>query len=173
MSRFEIRTARLVLTPLGPRFLDTVNEYALDAENTRYMIHLPNESPRETLSFLQSVEAEWDREQPDAFEFAMLFQDRHIGAANIHLEEGAGELGWIVNKRYWGQGFATEAARALVDHFAAHHAITHFIAHCDAANLASWRIMEKLGMERTGTHPGRKNRSAVQLSVEYQYELWL
>lgn len=172
MSRFEIPTARLVLTPLGVRFLDTVNEYALDAETTRYMIHLPNESPRETLAFLQGVEAEWEKEQPDAFKFALLFQGKHVGTVNIHLSGGAGELGWIVNRRYWGRGFATEAARALVDHFAAHFAITHFIAHCDADNTASWRIMEKLGMERTGTYSGRQNRSAAHDSTEYRYDLW-
>ena len=173
MSRFDIPTARLVLTPLGVRFLDTVNEYALDAENTRYMLHLPNECSQETLAFLQSVEAEWDREQPDSFEFAMLFQDRHIGAASIYVEEGTGELGWIVNKRYWGRGFATEAARALVDYFSTHFGVAHFIAHCDGDNVSSRRIMEKLGMERTGTYGGRRNRSAAQDSTEYQYELWL
>ena len=173
MSRFEIVTLRLVLTPLGVPFLSTVNEYALNAENTRFMIHLPNESPQETLDFLQRVEAEWDRERPDACEFALLYQGKHVGAANICMEGNTGELGWIVNKRYWGRGFAAEAARALVDHFSTHFAVNHFIAHCDADNVASWRIMEKLGMERTGSYGGRRNRSAVQDSIELQYELWL
>ena len=171
MSRFDIRTERLVLTPLGSAFLDTVNEYALDAENTKYMIHLPNDSAEETLAFLQSVEAEWDRERPASFEFAILYEGRHIGAANICVEGSTGELGWIVNRRYWGQGFAYEAAKAIMDHFSTHCGITHFVAHCDAENVPSWRLMEKLGMERTGEWPGRRNRAASRDSIEYQYEL--
>lgn len=162
-----------MLTPLGPEFLDTVNEYALDAENTRYMLHLPNESAEETLAFLRNTEAEWDREQPDTFEFALLYEGRHIGAVSICLEDGAGELGWIVNKRYWGRGFAFEAAKALVEHFAARCGVTHFVAHCDGDNTASFRIMEKLGMERTGAYGGRRNRSAAQTSLEYRYDLRL
>ena len=171
MSRFEIRTERLVLTPLGPAFLDTVNEYAMDLENTRYMLHLPNESPEETLAFLQNAEAEWARERPAFFEFAMLCESRHIGAASLYLEDGAGELGWIVNKRYWGHGFAYEAAQAIIDHFTSRNGITRFVAHCDAANTASFKTMEKLGMRRTGEYGGRQNRSATHSSFEYQYEL--
>lgn len=173
MSRFTLRTERLLLTPLDTRFLDTVNEYAMDAENTRYMLHLPNESAEETLAFLQRVEAEWEKERPDAYEFALLCENRHVGAANIILAGDAGELGWIVNKRYWGRGLAAEAAQAIMEHFSAHCGITRFIAHCDAENVPSRRVMEKLGMQRTGEYGGRKNRSASRESVELQYEIRL
>ena len=42
MNHFDIHSERLLLTPLGPDFLQSVNEYALDYENTKYMFHLPN-----------------------------------------------------------------------------------------------------------------------------------
>ena len=58
MNGFQIVTERLVLTPLGTAYLDSVNEYALDYENTRYMCHLPKQDSDETLSFLKDVEAE-------------------------------------------------------------------------------------------------------------------
>ena len=92
---------------------------------------------------------------------------------SIYVEDGVGELGWIVRRSYWGNGFAAEAARAIVDHFAAHFGIRHFVAHCDAENVASYRIMEKLGMRRTAEYGGRKNRGAAAESTEYQYELLL
>ena len=173
MSRFNIVTERLLLRPLGVGDLDTVNEYALDRENARYMIHLPNENARETLAFLQQAEAERAKIQPDSYEFAVLYQGRHIGAVNIRVDGNTGELGWILNKAYWGNGFAAEAAQALVDHFAKRRHITHFVAHCDGANAASFRIMEKLGMERTTAYGGRRNRAANTDSTEFQYELWL
>lgn len=173
MSRFNIYTERIVLTPLGTDFLKSVNEYALDYENTKYMCHLPKKSSDETLDFLRNVESEWNKEKPDFYEFAILYQDRHIGAVSVYFENGTGELGWIVNKQYWGRGFAYEATKAVIHYFAANMGTTHFIAHCDTANIASYKTMEKLGMIRTGEYGGRKNRAANQESFEYQYEMVL
>lgn len=107
----------------------------------------------------------------DKDEFAMLYQDEQIGAVGIYLENGVGELGWIVNKKYWRNGFAYEAAKALVTYFTEHMGTTHFIAHCDTENTASYKVMEKLGMVRTGEWGGRRNRAAEADSFEYQYEL--
>ena len=38
----EIRTERLVLRPLGVKYLQTTHIYASDYENTKYMVNLPN-----------------------------------------------------------------------------------------------------------------------------------
>lgn len=173
MSRFHIFTQRLVLTPLGTDHLSTANAYCLDRENAKYMCHLPKRDPEETLAFLKNVEVEWDKERPMFYEFAMIYQDRHIGAVSVYFENGIGELGWIVNKQYWGNGFAYEAADAVIRYFAANMGTTHFMAHCDTENIASRKLMEKLGMTRTGTNAGRRNRSASRESLEYQYELVL
>ena len=170
MNGFQIVTERLVLTPLGTVYLDSVNEYALDYENTRYMCHLPNRDSDETLSFLKDVEAEWQKDSPDFYEFALLYGNRHIGSVSVYFENGVGELGWIVNRKYWGNGFATEAAKILVEYFSK-RGRRRFTAHADTENTASFKVMEKLGMTRTGRSGGRKNRAATEESFEYQYEL--
>ena len=122
---------------------------------------LPKRNSEETLDFLKNVEAEWNKKRPCFYEFAMLYQERHVGAVSVYFENGIGELGWIVNKQYWGKGFAYEAAKAVIQYFAANMGTTHFIAHCDTDNIASYKIMEKLGMIRTGKNGGRKNRAAA------------
>ena len=114
---------------------------------------------------------EWEKEKPEYYEFAILYDNQHIGAVGIYFENGIGELGWIINKKHWGKGFAYEAAEALVQYFRTNRGTTHFIAHCDAENAASYRVMEKLGMVKTGVRGGRRNRAASQDSFEYQYEL--
>ena len=169
-SDTEIVTERLTLVPHGPQFLETTNEYALDPENTKYMFYLPNQDSEETLAFLRSAEEEWAKDEPSSYEYAVLYEGRHIGAVSIYLENGAWEIGWILNKKYWGQGFGYEAAKALVDHFAG-RGVRRFIAHCDTENAASRKIMEKLGMTLTGEYGGRRNRGADHDSFEYQYEL--
>ena len=170
---FEIRSERLLLTPLGLRFLQSTNAYALDDENTKYMCCLPNDSAEETEAFLRAVEAEWAKAQPNAYEFAILYRGAHVGGVGVYLEDGVGELGWIVNKRYWGNGFACEAAEALIRYLSSQLGVTRFVAHCDAENVASYKTMEKLGMMRTGEYGGRRNRSATRESTEYRYELSL
>ncbi len=173
MNPIEITTPRLLLKPLNSEFFATVNEYALDYENTKYMLYLPNDSEAETAKFLREAELAWQKECPDAYEFAILYQDQHVGAVSLYLEGNSGELGWIVNKKYWRQGFAYEAADALMKYFVEHMGITHFVAHCDAENVASYRVMEKLGMKKTGEWGGRRNRFATEDSMEYQYECYI
>ena len=171
MKSIEITTERLQLQPLGSEYLESVNDYAMDYENTKYMCRMPNERIEETANFLQNVDVEWAKEKPEFYEFAILYEGEHIGAVGIYFENGIGEIGWIINKKYWRNGFAFEAAQALVRYFIDYMGTTHFIAHCDTENTASYKVMEKLGMVKTGEYGGRRNRAAVQDSNEYRYEL--
>lgn len=167
-----ISTKRLILKPLGMKYLKTVHEYASDIENTKYMVHLPNKDIEETKSFLKKADIEWMSETPSFYEFAVIYENQQIGAVSIYLKNFiSGELGWIINKKYWKQGFAYEAAAALLDYSIKELKIKHFIAHCDAENIGSYRIMEKLGMSRTNTCKGRKNRASDEERTEYMYEL--
>lgn len=173
MEYIEITTNRLHLKPSGMKCFQAVNEYALDIENTKYMCFLPNETEEETKDFLRKVDLEWKKEKPDFYEFSILYNNRHIGGIGITIENGVGELGWIVNKKYWKNGFAFEAADALIKYFSNNMGIKHFMTHCDTKNVASYQLMEKLGMKRTGEWSGRRNRLATEDSFEYQYELEL
>ncbi|MEN5075258.1 GNAT family N-acetyltransferase [Isoptericola cucumis] len=80
------------------------------------------------------------------------------GSLSVHDGEGQiqgdvwrgaeGSLGYLIDPAHAGRGFATAIARALLDvgfHDLGLHRVT---AGCFAANAASWRVMEKLGMRR-------------------------
>lgn len=66
----ELKTERLCLKPLGMQYLESVHEYASDIENTKYMMHLPNETIQEITDFLQNTENEWKKAGPGFYEFA-------------------------------------------------------------------------------------------------------
>ena len=144
-----IRTDRLLLRPLCLGDLKTVHEYACDSENTKYMLFLPNASIRETENFLYSVEREWQQKHPSAFEFAIVLDDVQIGAVSISLDETPkqGEIGWILNKKYWNCGYVSEAAAAVLDFARTQLQLKRVVAQCDWRNIASARVMEKLGMQ--------------------------
>jgi RimJ/RimL family protein N-acetyltransferase len=60
------------------------------------------------------------------------------------------ELGWVLDPAYTGQGFTTEAVRALVEYCFARLGVRRVVANCFLANDASWRLMERIGMRREG-----------------------
>lgn len=169
-----IHTDRLTLCPSGIRFLDTAYEYTSDIENTRLMTNLPNANIAECADYLRQADAEWAKPAPGYYEFAILLDGRHVGGVSLFPDESdptGAELGWIIHKNHWGKGIVTEAARALIDFAVRELHITRFIAHCDSENIASYRVMEKLGMTRTGHWRGRKNRCSDEDRGEFQYEM--
>lgn len=169
----EIRTSRLILRPLGIKYLESTHKYASDREATKYMMFLPNDTIEETAEFLQNADAEWSKQDPEYYEFAVLLNDKHIGAVSLYMDENrtTGEFGWIIHRDYWRQGITTEAVRALLDYGVNTLNVHHFIAHCDSENIASYKVMEKIGMVRTKCYGGRRNKSSDEERNECLYEL--
>jgi ribosomal-protein-alanine N-acetyltransferase len=59
------------------------------------------------------------------------------------------EVAWRLDRRYWGRGYATEAAQASVDDGFRRIGLTAVVAMTTLGNHASMRIMERLGMTRS------------------------
>lgn len=76
-----------------------------------------------------------------------------IGDAGFGLFEPTGEveLGYTLAREYWGQGYATEAARACLVAGLEQLAVPRIIAVVDVENEASRRVPERIGMHRTVT----------------------
>jgi len=145
-----IKTQRLTLKPHGTKYLNSTHVYASDPESTVYMIHLPNSTIEETEQFLQGIEKEWTAHNQRVYEYAIILDGTHIGAVSLYLDEACkvGELGWIINKAYHGNGYATEAANAVKDFAFSSDKfkLEKIIAHCDYRNAPSIRVMEKIGL---------------------------
>nr|WP_136250385.1 GNAT family N-acetyltransferase [Ningiella ruwaisensis] len=56
------------------------------------------------------------------------------------------ELGWRFTRKYWGKGYAYEAAKRIMDRLVQRQEVTQFTAIADTNNIASISIMKKLGM---------------------------
>lgn len=71
-----------------------------------------------------------------------------LGRAGLwHVEGGPGmEIGWMLRRSAWGQGIATEAARAALSWAWEHVETDHIIGVIHATNASSIRIAEKLGL---------------------------
>jgi RimJ/RimL family protein N-acetyltransferase len=65
------------------------------------------------------------------------------------------QLVYAVFERYTQKGYATEMARAAIAEARRQPAFQTIVASVDAVNVASVHVLEKLGFETVGTHPGR------------------
>jgi len=77
-----------------------------------------------------------------------------VGGSGLHRFDWADrrfEIGWWCRRRFQGQGFITEGARAVVEFAFACLGARRVFALGDDANVASWRVCERLGMLWEGT----------------------
>ena len=82
-----------------------------------------------------------------------LIENNHtpIGMVGIDWREPeAPELGYWLGVEYWGQGFATEAARAVIDFTFEEFDVEHLISGARVANPSSRNILEKCGFQWSG-----------------------
>jgi len=173
MMEYELKTPRLLLRPLRLADAPEVHLYASDPVCTRYMMFLPNETMDDTRAFLQSVEEGWQMQPPRAYEFAVTLNGQVIGAVSVAPDENGteAEMGWILNPAWHGQGYALEAASAVRD-FALHTLrLPRLIAHCDARNAPSYRLMEKLGMQLEDADGTREYPQTGEVFRELTYAL--
>jgi RimJ/RimL family protein N-acetyltransferase len=96
----------------------------------------------------------WQHEQPRVkYQLAIVLPTTQqvIGSCGIRMAMAhaqKAELGYELHPDYWGQGYATEAARSLLAFgFETLH-LQHVWAQCIAENTASIRVLERLGMRQ-------------------------
>lgn len=147
-------TPRLVLRDYRPDDYQAIREYDADPEVQRYRgAHIITE--QQTRDYLQAMIG-WAAEQPRTRYMLAVCRpadDRPIGWLPLRLtrpELREAEIGWTISRCHWGQGYATEAARAMLRYGFSELDLHRIIALCRVENRASWRVMEKLGMRREG-----------------------
>jgi RimJ/RimL family protein N-acetyltransferase len=145
-----IRTERLILRPPRMTDVDAYLEFAIDprfaffatpVDPTRQLItdfftRYVNAAPDELLMFV-TIHSE---------------SDAVIGSVELDFDSPnkVAWLGYALAPRYWSQGFATEAAGAVIAHAFTSTDVEKICARADARNHASLRVLEKLGLQREG-----------------------
>jgi len=163
----ELRTERLLLRPFRFDDVDDVFAYATDAEWARYLPVPDPYTRRDAEEFVARcilVDGE------SRFEWAVVHDGRVCGGVSLTVARpGVAELGYSLARPLWGRGLATEAARVVVAHAFEQLGLVGIQAYADVRNKGSWRVMEKLGMQRVGVaHGDRLVRGERVDSVSYE-----
>lgn len=125
--------------------LSAVHNFAADPLVCRYSTWGPNQ-----LADTQKFLADALIEQPHRRLRAIMLGDVLIGSASVWATERnakAGELGYTLNREYWGNGYATAAVGHLLRLGFEDLGLERISATCDARNAASIRVLEKSGFK--------------------------
>lgn len=142
----ELRTDRMLLRPFSLSDIDDVLEYGSDPEWAAFYDRPYDRGEAEDM-VARAVVTSWD-EHPW---FALELDGKVIGTALLSLERrDIANLGYDVARPHWGKGLATEAASAVVDWGFREMPLIKVAAFTNPRNRQSWRVMEKIGMEREG-----------------------
>jgi RimJ/RimL family protein N-acetyltransferase len=146
-------TRRLVLRRFHVHDAATLAGYRSDPEIARYQSWSAPVSPAAAAGFIREV-ATREVQLPGWFQYAVeLRSDRRlIGDVGVNLHDNRlqAEIGFTIAGAYQGHGYATEAVRCVVAHLFTDRELHRVSAECDARNLRSARLLERLGFRCEG-----------------------
>ena len=150
-----IETQRLIIRPFQPQDGAALHAYLSNPAIYQY-------EPGEPISLERAMELAAERSLSKNF-WAVVLKKTKVLVGHLYFHQIdqpeflTWELGYIFNPAYHNQGFASESSAALIAYGFAHWGIHRVAAYCNPENVASWRVMEKIGMRREGLM--RKNVS--------------
>lgn len=148
-----LKTACLVLWPLSPADLAGVYWIFNDRAVKRYLWDDKSISVEATRSCLEESARDFSEKGVGLFGVQLRGTDEElIGICGLRWEEGIGgmEIMHCLLPRWWGRGFATEAARACLRYAFDEAELKRVMVGADEPNIASLRVIEKLGMRYVG-----------------------
>jgi ribosomal-protein-alanine N-acetyltransferase len=174
MSQSNLETDRLILRDYRHEDWERVHIYGSVPEFSKFELWGPN-TLDDTKKFVSDMVDQTEQKDRHKFDFAVCLKENGllIGGCGIRRESHASlvaNLGWAINPEFQNQGFATEAARALIRFGFDKLGLLVIYATCDTRNTPSSKVMEKLKMERVGCINGDKIQKG-HLRDTYRYEL--
>jgi RimJ/RimL family protein N-acetyltransferase len=167
-----ITTERLILRPFGLSDASDVQRLAGDrviADTTQAIPH----------PYRDGMAEEWIATHSEKFQqgvsciFAIVRKTDQVLIGSISFiaieqEHSRAELGYWVGKPYWGKGYATEAADALVQYGFNELGLNRIFAEHLSRNPASGRVLAKIGMQ----HEGTLRKHVTKWGVFEDVEIW-
>jgi ribosomal-protein-alanine N-acetyltransferase len=147
----RVESDRLSLREYALADVAAVHAYASDPSVTRFLVWGPNTAD-DTRQFIARAVARSESLDRISFNLAVIHNEsqRLIGGAALRVvdrERQHAEIGYLLNREFWNQGYATEAARALLGFGFNRLRLRRISATCEPDNRASARVLQKAGMQ--------------------------
>ena len=141
-------TDRLRLVRPSPEDSEAFRTMSSTLEDGLYMSWLPHKSFDETIAITDLLSRSWDDGSIACFTAIDRATGQRLGRCGVHFEQVNAQVGYIFRREAWGQGYASETARAICDWAMTLPTVWRLEAGCHPDNLASARVLEKAGFTR-------------------------
>jgi ribosomal-protein-alanine N-acetyltransferase len=169
-----IETPRLILRPWRKSDLPAFAEQNADPVVMRFLAGVLTKDESDAYAeraeqhFAETGFCKWAVEAPGVANFIGA-----VGLSRVKFEASftpAVEVAWRLHRRYWGHGYATEAAQAAIEDGFMRVGLQEVVALTALDNKASMRVMERLGMMRTieFDHPSIPEGSPLHRHILYR-----
>lgn len=122
-------------------------DWQTDPDVAKHVSWLPRTRPEAEASLRDAIDQQ-NSEPRVRYFFAVVLNDTQemIGDVGYTITRSQhGGCGWFLRRKFWGNGYATEAVRAMIEAAFLSKNIAAFSASCKSDNVTSMRVMEKCG----------------------------
>lgn len=149
-----LETKRLMLRPIELSDVERINFLVNDKEITSTTLRIPYPSSiDDTKNWIEDHRK--NCEKGDQFVFGIILKDTNeiIGviSLDINRQHENAELGYWIGKRYWRNGYCTEATEAIIKFGFQELKLHRIFGVSMKENVASGRVMQKIGMKYEGS----------------------
>lgn len=151
MSGCRLETERLLLRPQDEADVPAITSGIGDWDVAKNLSRAPHPyEEKHAREFLARMTEERAKGTSYPFGIVRKADAVYIGSIGLHLKEGVFELGYWLGKPYWGNGYATEAARKVISFAFRELKAEKLLAGWFHDNPASGHVLEKLGFQPSG-----------------------
>ena len=161
----KIATDRLILRPVTLEDAESIFSYSVNPNVARYLTWQPHKTTQDTKDviinfFLKNYEEGIPEPWAITFLGSPDWVVGLVGCRPFEADSKTMEISYVLAEEYWGKGITVEAVRCILPYIFQNYPIERIIGRYTALNLASGRVMEKLGMKFVKSYQGeRKGKS--------------
>jgi len=149
-------TDRLILRPIDVIDAEAIFSYAKNPNVCRYTLWEAHQSVEDSLNYIKDyIFGYYSKGVPEPFGITLKDNPQNVigtvGCFWTSKQAKAMELAYAIAEEHWGKGLVVEASQAVMDYCFREFNLKRIQARCKTENIASSRVMEKLGMSYEGT----------------------
>ena len=159
-----IKTERLVLRKIERTDIDDVYEYTSDPMVPKYLLWYEHKTKEFTKGYLKYISKLYKRSK--YYDWGVTYNGKMIGTvgfSSINVRNNSAEIGYVLNRNFWGMGIASEAVAAILSFGFLTLNLNRIEAIFLPENDQSRRVLEKSNMKSEGIR-----RSALLVKERYR-----
>ncbi len=145
-----LHTQRLRLASVTKDHMHDLFEILGDEESMKYYDIFPYKEPEGVLEIIDLYKTRV--EEGNGMRWGIFLENKLIGTCgfNGYKSKRTGVIGYDINRKYWGNGYASEAVKAVVEQGYDYLDIHRIAAHVMPGNVASEKVLQKCGFQKEG-----------------------